>query len=175
MLPVDFPDAYSPSNTQLLLFLPLKPVLLPLLQPSLLCPLNLAPTPNPLWSLTFHQAPDMPLTNFTVSTAFSFRPSSAVPVSFRSFCLIPVSHALLVVFPSSSLHSSVFFLSQCQLPQLSTHTPTPHCSSTQQGDVSVSSLNPAFILSSPSVSSYFHLCGWDCQVPLQTWDRPFIE
>ena len=99
--------------------------------------------------------------NFTVSTAFSFKPSSAVPISFKSFCLIPVSHTLLVIFPSSSLHSSQSSFSASVSYPNSLHTlPLPIVLQPNKGmDVLISSLNLAFVLSSPSVSSYFHLCG----------------
>lgn len=129
-MPVDFPDvsSHSSSSTLLLVHFPFKSVFLPLLQLSHFSQLNLAPTPNPLWSLPSHWYQSRPLSSSLSDSGHLHQPSSP----HRAFCgsqsyMLYWSFFLLL----PSITNSLLFQSVSSLM----HIPSPDCSLSQQGGV----------------------------------------
>lgn len=115
-MPVDLPDvsSYSPSSTLLLVYFPLRSVFLPLLQLSHFSQLNLAPTPNPLWSLPSNWYQSCPLSS-SLSLWVSASGLLHQPLSPHSHFMDPSLICLIGHFSFFPPSRIVFFFSQCHL------------------------------------------------------------
>lgn len=149
-MPVDFPDvsSHSPSSTLLLVYFPLRSVFLPLLQLSHFSQLNLAPTPNPLWSLPSHWYQSCPLSS-SLSPWVSASGLLHQPLSPHSHFMDPSLICLIghfSFFPPSLivLFFSVSVISHAHSQPRLLFNPAGGCW--------------AYMHYSPSLSGYFHLC-----------------